>query len=1220
MKSLVRLLRHLLVWWLPTLLLFLSAIAAGTAWLLGTQTGTQWLLRNAGPQFGVVAENVTGSVWRGVRIGHLRYDSDGITLQARDVAAQVVWAELLQRRLRVQELAAGQLDVGISSAAAPQSDEQAAAPSQPPSLPVELVVDRLALGRFSLLQDGRPLPVEPAGLLASLQVGAEGASARVDALRLSHPMGQADVTGQATLTRLAAPWPLAAKLHVTTRGAASDSPWCVGRFVQELAARKPGANAKPIDACQVNTDIELQGSLDGMEAMIAAQGGGAALFAQAELAPDEALPVRYATVAVEMPDGTSAVAALQIESDKAAATYRAQGNITADRLDLRRLSADAIPPALLSAHGAFKAEFTESFVLRKGSFDLTVDKGSSWNRQALEGTARATVLTGQPFAPGADTAHTGTARSPSAAPAQSGQPAQTSTAVQAADDWAAALAGLRVENLAIDLRLGRNRLRAAGGIGAGNGALTLDAAAPQLAAFWPGLEGAATLKADLAGAIARHRLSLRGTYTPAASRPGMLGRAPMRVSVEVEGGYGAGKGDDAAALQTGWRGTVSALSFSHAGFDVAVPRPVAVTWLPHAPAPLWQWQLGAARVELELPGGDRVVLDHGGSRGGPGRWETAGRIDNLVLTPALVRRVRRAIDPEAAADASARADRVNGRLPASQRRIALELSWDLRYAGALSGRARIARTSGDLVIPGDPPIPLGLRTLVANLSATPVSARGSRVDADLQVDTTAMGSLHGSATAMVEARPDGVIALAARQPLRASLNADIANLQWLELFTGDSTEVGGALKANVQAQGTPGGAWSVNGTLRGERLRFVRIDDGVRLVDGTLAARLQEDRLILDSLRFPATLRVLPRETRTRDWVTRDPEAKNGYVDASGVWRLADSAGQVRVVLRRFPVLQRADRFAMVSGSIDIDAALPRISIHGDVKADAGWASIEVLSEVPSLDGDVVVHRPGEEDAAPSTPLQTDMDLNVDLGSRFYLTGMGLDTTLAGSMRIRYAGNRLTGMGALHTRAGRIDAYGQRLQLRRGTVTFQGPLDNPLLDIEALRTGEQVEAGVRVSGTAQRPRIDLISYPDVSDEEKLSWLVLGRGPDASGNDTALLVSAGTALLGNGEPFYKQFGLDDVTIRNGTLGSSNSLLPDQTVAGRVNQDASETLGTQFIVASKNFADGVTLSVEQALAGSETVGRLSYRLSRRWSVDLKGGSVNGLELVYRTFLGD
>ena len=156
--------------------------------------------------------------------------------------------------------------------------------------------------------------------------------------------------------------------------------------------------------------------------------------------------------------------------------------------------------------------------------------------------------------------------------------------------------------------------------------------------------------------------------------------------------------------------------------------------------------------------------------------------------------------------------------------------------------------------------------------------------------------------------------------------------------------------------------------------------------------------------------------------------------DQAGLRRrraLADAAGQVRVVLYRFPVVQRADRFAMMSGHIDIDAALPRMSIRGEVKADAGWASLEVLSEVPSLDGDVVIHRPGADDAAPSTPLQTDMDLNVDLGSRFYLTGMGLDAALGGSIRIRYADNRLMGTGVLRTRAGRIDQNGPRVRVRK---------------------------------------------------------------------------------------------------------------------------------------------------------------------------------------------
>ena len=187
----------------------------------------------------------------------------------------------------------------------------------------------------------------------------------------------------------------------------------------------------------------------------------------------------------------------------------------------------------------------------------------------------------------------------------------------------------------------------------------------------------------------------------------------------------------------------------------------------------------------------------------------------------------------------------------------------------------------------------------------------------------------------------------------------------------------------------------------------------------------------------------------------------------------------------------------MVSGTVDLNVALPRIDIVGDLKADAGWFSLEILQGVPTLDDDVKVRRPGDDPGAASTPLQTSMNLKFDMGPRFYITGMGLDAGLLGSIQILLSDGRLTGVGALRTRGGGIEAYGQKLRLRRGTLTFQGRLDNPVLDIEALRTGEQVEAGVKVAGTAQRPRIDLVSYPDVSDVEKLSWLLLGAGRTAA---------------------------------------------------------------------------------------------------------------------------
>ncbi|HEY9270341.1 translocation/assembly module TamB domain-containing protein, partial [Achromobacter sp.] len=782
------------------------------------------------------------------------------------------------------------------------------------------------------------------------------------------------------------------------------------------------------------------------------------------------------------------------------------------------------------------------------------------------------------------------------------------------------LAGLRIHGLDVDLKLGRNRVQATGELDAKDGALTLDAKAPQLDAFWPGIPGGAELKGKLAGTLAAHRGELSAGYTPAKPRPGVLGEAPAKANIVFAGAWGKGPAGTPDAALPGWRGTFSRLTADTAGFAVAIDRPVMLTFLPSAVEPQWQWQVGQTALSLTLPGKERVVLAHQGSRGGGKRWETAGQADNLVITAAMARQVIGAVDPEAAAKLGKQPGRVNAMVPEGQRRIALDVLWDLKFDGRLGGKARIARRDGDLLIPGDPPIPLGLRALVLDLTATPTAANASRLDAKVNLATDKMGVVNGTGTAVLVVDAKGGMALDPRQPLRAKLDADIADLAWVSLFVGDSMEVGGSLKANLEAQGTLAGKWSANGNIRGDKLRVVRIDDGVRLIDGTLSARLDGDRVVLESLRFPASLRVMPAEWRTKEWITTNPEAKGGYAEAKGQWNFIDGGGDIRLTLYRFPALQRSDRYAMVSGVIDLKAAMPRIDIVGDLKADAGWFSLEILQGVPSLDDDVKVRRPGDDPGTVSTPLQTSMNLKFDMGPRFYITGMGLDAGLLGSIQILLQDGRLTGVGALRTRGGGIEAYGQKLRLSRGTLTFQGRLDNPLLDIEALRTGEQVEAGVKVVGTAQRPRIDLVSYPDVSDVEKLSWLLLGRGPDESGGDAALLMSVGTALLGGGQPFYKQFGLDDVSIKTGNIGSSGSILPDRTVAGDVNRDSDSQLATQFLVASKTFANGITLSVEQALSGTDTVGRASYRLARGLSVDLKGGAVNGIALVYRTFWGN
>jgi translocation and assembly module TamB len=848
-------------------------------------------------------------------------------------------------------------------------------------------------------------------------------------------------------------------------------------------------------------------------------------------------------------------------------TDRLAGTLQASRFTLGDWLGPDLPQSLLNLQADFEADIADLQALRRVQASARIDAGSRWNGQALSGSL-----------------HLG-ARA-------LGTPADPQTP----------LPGWLLDTAQADLHVGANHVTLHGLAGERQAQLALDADAPALSAFWPGLPGGARLQARLEGTAASHRLTAQAAYTPARARAGQLGQAPMRLDVAAQGGWGPGP-DGAPA---GWRGVVSRLSAASAGFTAALGRQVDLAWLPGAQAPQWGIQVGATTLSLAFPEGQRLMLSHAGSRFGGERWETAGQGSGLELSTDMARQLQRALGAQGA----------NGKAQLRQR-IVLDASWNLRFNGALAGQARIERRDGDVRIPGSPPIALGLRGLTLDVSATPTGPSASRVEAGLDVRTDKMGTLQAHASAMLAALvPDE------RQPIRADLDADIGDLAWLGLFTGDTNTVGGALQARLQAQGTLSGKWSASGTLHGSGLRMLRLEDGVRLVDGTLDAHLDGEQFVLDKLHFPASQRVLPKDGRTRDWVERSPDAQGGYVEAKGQWALSESRGQVAVQLHRFPVLQRADRYAMLSGALKLDAELPSLRLTGDLTADAGWFSLDILQGVPTLDDDVRVLLPGQQEGEAATPLQFDMDVGVDVGNRFYLTGMGLDTGLRGSLRIVMRDGQLRGTGALRTRDGSIQAYGQRLQLRRGVITFQGRIENPLLDIEAVRTDtQQVQAGVRVAGTAQRPRIDLISTPEVSEVEKISWLVMGRAPDASGSDTALLMSVGASLLGGDTPFFKQFGLDDVSIRNGTLGSSGSLLPDRTVASSaVSSTNDSNLATQFIVASKRFANGITLSVEQAMAGTETVGRASYRLARGLSLDLKAGGVNGLALVYRWFLGD
>lgn len=1179
-------LRRIVIWTGPVAAMAVLVVGGFLYWALGTTSGGRWALVTTVMQFDGAVSGVSGSVWHGLQIGHLELPTDTLTVELRDFDLNVEWPALLQRELHIRNLSVGQLDIALTTDDAPKDDS---APFSMPELPVRIRADHVAVDHFSMSINNEALPVNVADFAASAYLTEDQGQLRLGSLTVGHDQADVRLEADVLVLDLRDPWPFDVELMANVRGKGEDSVLCARRYLATLP--QPGEGYP--ETCSADVRVTAQGSLQELAMTATGSGQGMDLDAHVNLAPTAVFPLKDGRIDLKLADESSLHLDVDwipgdpaTEAGRVAAADTVRGSLRATQLNVGQLVGPSLPSAVLSTTGSFELQLKDRSELLSTRVELEFDEGTIWNDLPLTGLLKAHIEGGQ---------------------------------TRAVPLWQS----VNVHDLDIDLQLGKNHVRAGGGFGAPDSDLAVQLQAPALASFWPGLPGGIELDAQLRGSVAEHALVLDTTYTPAESEPGILGRAPAQLSLEVTGGWKPvdGTAGSAAGLQ-GWIGQIRKLDAGHAGLGLSVTQSPDLRLLPGSTAADGLWRLGSAHVELRLDTRPVLQLNHDASSGGAGgQWATAGSVSQLLISQELINDIQEIAGRAKGGSGADREPQRGGvklrdaNANASVPDLSLALDWNLRFDQALSGSLNARRLSGDMLVPAQPPFPLGLETLDLAVSASPQGGGRSRLGADLTVVTAQMGRASARLVAGIQATAGGGFGLDT-QGATVDIDAAIDDLGWVSLFAGDAMEFGGKILADVQLVSRAGG-WDSSGTITGENVRIVRIDDGIRLLDGTLSARLEGDRVILERLEFPARLRVEPKEWRTAEWVSTNPDARDGYLRLSGEWRLSDTAGDVDIELHRYPVLQRADRYAMVTGALHVRAVLPALSITGRVVADAGWIDLDMLGGIPTVDGDVVIIR---GDDIPSedvdVPMDISMDIEVDLGPRVYLTGYGVNSGLVGNMRVMMVDNKLTAIGALRTRGGAIEAYGQRLQLRRGTITFQGDIASPILSIEALRTGQPVEAGVRVSGTARRPSINLVSYPDVSELEKLSWLLFGHGPDESGGDMALLLSVGTSFLGDGEPFYRKFGIDELSLQSGDIGSAGSILPAESVVSGLNTGASD-LERQFISASKGVTAGLTLSVRQALSDAGTVGRVSYRLARGLTAELSVGTVNGLALVYRWF---
>ncbi|WP_310491701.1 translocation/assembly module TamB domain-containing protein [Dechloromonas sp.] len=499
----------------------------------------------------------------------------------------------------------------------------------------------------------------------------------------------------------------------------------------------------------------------------------------------------------------------------------------------------------------------------------------------------------------------------------------------------------------------------------------------------------------------------------------------------------------------------------------------------------------------------------------------------------------------------------------------------------------------------------------------------------LHATLSAKGSRIGLVDGELNAAMLGAWSLDQQARWQGRLKTDIADLGWLGELIGDGWQSEGRLNGELQLAGTPAVPLS-SGRFRGDNLALRLPAQGLNLARGELDLDLRDNLLHINRLGFDSLLQPMPRAIRldARDDLAA-LTAKPGRLEISGEIRVDHgSAGENAFLdfkLDRLGAFQLPDQWVVVSGNGRLSLKDGTLGAVGKLAVDAGYWQL-APSGTPRLSDDVVVKRPGTEKPAASLRPKLELDVSTDLGRNFLFNGAGLSSRLAGSIRITAHGRDLPrASGTIRARSGRFEAYGQKLEIERGILSFNGLLDNPGLDVRAVRKGLSVEPGVQISGSAQRPVIKLISDPELPDAEKLAWLVLGHGPEQMGaGDATLLFSAAGGLLGNDsgnvvQQLKKTFGFDEFGLRQGNIGDTGGRQPTSRVAGGNSIDTAGTTGQQILSVGKRLTSNALVSYEQTLGRAEGIVKLTVNLTRQIAVIGRAGSDNALDIFYTLTFG-
>lgn len=451
------------------------------------------------------------------------------------------------------------------------------------------------------------------------------------------------------------------------------------------------------------------------------------------------------------------------------------------------------------------------------------------------------------------------------------------------------------------------------------------------------------------------------------------------------------------------------------------------------------------------------------------------------------------------------------------------------------------------------------------------------------------------------------IAMDNRGSLQGSLTGQVREKGALGvLFPGLVQESRGDLDLDLKISGN----WDeplITGNAQLSKAGAYLTTAGITVKDAQITARLAKDTITIDSFRA---------------------FSGPGYIDGSALIRLKGwqvESFEGRINGERFQTIYFPELQVQSSPKLTFAGTTEKISVRGEVLLPA----VQIIgsqSGGPIESSPDVVREGKTKPVAQKSPVNLDVQVKMILGDQVQFKGSGIDAQLGGHIELQFREvEKIAGRGEIRVVKGRFRTYGVNLEIVRGRLFYAGgPINQPLLDILALRKVGEVKAGVAVSGTLQTPLIKLYSEPFMQDVDILAYIVLGHPLGSDAKQASLLALAAGALLTSRQSeslltqIKTRLGLAtldisaDVVEKNGQMGYKRI---NVTPAGTGVTGSSGNVSETMLVVGKYLTPQLYISYGRSLFSGGNLFFLRYDLSKSWQIETQTGQESGVDIYYK-----